>query len=112
MRDEVFRVPARTKRGERPRDVELDGELWWLLMDLMVNKGQPRALAESPSILRQIDPQLREQVWVLEPGHLRPMAAWVLNEAGRARLAEVLPSRESRRRRIVARPLQRSRPPG
>ncbi|PWS52747.1 hypothetical protein DLE01_03080 [Streptomyces sp. FT05W] len=112
MRDEVFRVGPRTKKGERPRDVDLDGELWFLLMDLMLNKGQPRALSESPSILRQIGPQLREYVWVLEPGHLRPMAVWVVNEAGRAHLAEVLPSREGRRRRAVARGATRSRPPG
>ncbi|MEU6616703.1 hypothetical protein [Streptomyces parvus] len=99
MRDEVFRVEGPRTRTQAARWIEIEGEPWWALVDLLVAKGQPRALAKNQRVLDQIDPQLREQVWVLEPGHLRPMAAWFVNEAGRAALGDVFASRPTRRRR-------------
>lgn len=97
MRDEVFRIPGPITRTQAARWIEIEGEPWWALVDLLLIKGQPRALAKSGRVLDQIDSQLREQVWVLEPGFTRPMAIWFVDEAGRARLGEVFTGRRQRR---------------
>ncbi|WCH97059.1 hypothetical protein POD33_34980 [Streptomyces moderatus] len=103
MRDEVFRVPGGPGR-RRPRDIELDGELWFLLVDVVIIRGHQRQLARLPELLDQIPEDEREMAWILEPGLTAPRPMWVVSEQGRIAAQGALDVRARRPRRRKATP--------
>jgi hypothetical protein len=123
MRDEVFRVPGRSRIGEpKARTIDLDGEPWWLLGDVVELRGYPRQLATKHELLKHVDAEAVERVWMLRPSDDHPYAAWVVSEVGRSQVHDVCPVREmtpeepvkpppSRRRRRPAVRARGPRPP-
>lgn len=110
MRDEVFRLPAPV--GSRPRTLDLDGEPWWVLGDVLVLRGYARQLARLPELLGRLTEDEAERVWVLQPGEERPRALWVVSAEGRAAVHDMHPQRQGRRRRTGPRGSTSRRPPG
>ncbi|MER6728211.1 hypothetical protein ABT286_21785 [Streptomyces rochei] len=98
MRDEVFRVSGSPGRM-RARTVELDGEPWWLLSDVLALRGYPRQLARLPELLRRLDDDEAECVWVLQPGEERPRALWVVTAEGRAAVHDMYPQSQGHPRK-------------
>jgi len=110
MRDEVFRIPGTA--GSRGRTVELDGEVWWLLSDVLSLRGHSRQLARLPELLSQLSEEDAECVWVLEPGLTRPSPRWVVNEQGRRIVHDLYPQKQGRKRRTAPPGASSRRPPG
>lgn len=99
MRNEVFRVGAEPSRNEGARVIDLDGEVMWLLDDLMTLRGAKRQLALRDELLMQIPDDEAERVWVLFPGKQVPGARWVVTADGASVAHDVLAARADRRRR-------------
>ncbi|WP_228900118.1 hypothetical protein [Streptomyces sp. DH1] len=105
MRDEVFRVergPNREGDHAVVRTVEIEGEPWWLMTDLLLVRGWPYHRAFQAELLTHVPEDASERIWLLDDRSESPRAMWVVSAEGASVVHDVLaarPRREPRRRK-------------
>lgn len=104
MRAEVFWIGRSPEVGEHGavRVVEIEGEPWWLLGDLVIVRDYPRRLATEAEMLSRIPEADIESIWVLSKRMRFPEPAWVVSADGASVAHDVLAALPSyvRQRRL------------
>ncbi|WP_329332561.1 hypothetical protein OG866_06980 [Streptomyces sp. NBC_00663] len=98
----VHEVEDPPETGGIARIVEIDGEPWWLLRDIVKLRGFPTRITNDVDLLSRIPESEIERVWVVRWGsNQRPSRAWVVSAAGASTAHDVLAARKviTRRRR-------------